>query len=156
MCRSGVATAVGSPSPWHPFCARPSCSQIDARLLADKLAARARRLADTDMLTGVPNRRAVFEKIDYLVQQRKPFWMGIFDLDGFKAINDVYGHIAWDDRPVCQSSTAHPRSTSEGATFGRIGGDEFIANLHRHRSDARNCQAPRRDCHRCHQQPLPG
>jgi GGDEF domain-containing protein len=67
--------------------------QIDARLLADELAAKAQRLADTDMLTGVPNRRAIFQKIDYFVQQRRPFWMGILDLDGFKAINDVYGHI---------------------------------------------------------------
>ncbi len=70
--------------------------QIDARLLADELAANAQRLADTDTLTGVPNRRAVFHHLDHLVATQQSFWMGIFDLDKFKAINDVYGHVAGD------------------------------------------------------------
>jgi len=102
--------------------------QIDARLLADKLAAKAHRLAATDMLTGVPNRRAIFEKIDYLVQHNRPFWMGIFDLDGFKAINDVYGHIV-GDRLLCAIVDRAEKIDLEGVTFGRIGGDEFIAIL---------------------------
>lgn len=99
--------------------------QIDARMLADELAAKAQRLADTDMLTGIPNRRAVFEKIDYLIAQQRPFWIGIFDLDGFKAINDVYGHVVGDSllRGVVERSAA---LNLPGATFGRIGGDEFI------------------------------
>lgn len=102
--------------------------QIDARLLADELAAKARELADTDMLTGVPNRRAMFDRIDYLVQQRRPFWMGIIDLDGFKGINDVYGHLIGDRllRAVVERAKA---MDVEGVTFGRIGGDEFIAIL---------------------------
>jgi diguanylate cyclase (GGDEF)-like protein len=77
------------------------------------------------MLTGIPNRRAVFEKIDYLIAQQRPFWIGIFDLDGFKAINDVYGHVVGDSllRGVVERSAA---LNLPGATFGRIGGDEFI------------------------------
>jgi diguanylate cyclase (GGDEF)-like protein len=66
------------------------------------------------------------KKIDYLVQQRRPFWMGIFDLDGFKAINDVYGHIVGDDL-LCAVVNRASALNIEGATFGRIGGDEFIA-----------------------------
>ncbi|MBV1722507.1 MAG: EAL domain-containing protein [Hoeflea sp.] len=99
--------------------------QIDARLLADKLAAGAQRLANTDMLTGVPNRRAIFQKIDYLVEQRRPFWMGIVDLDGFKTINDVYGHIIGDTL-LCAVVERAANLNVEGVTFGRIGGDEFV------------------------------
>ncbi|MCY0147860.1 EAL domain-containing protein [Hoeflea sp. G2-23] len=100
--------------------------QIDARLLADELAAKARRLADTDMLTGIPNRRAVFEKIDYLIDQRRPFWVGIFDLDGFKAINDIYGHIV-GDKLLCAIVERASKLEIPGVTFGRVGGDEFVA-----------------------------
>lgn len=121
----GVATAFGSLA-MATLLRKAILQQIDARLLADRLAAKARRLADTDMLTGVPNRRAIFEKIDYLVQQRRPFWMGIFDLDGFKAINDVYGHIVGDDL-LCAVVNRASALNIEGATFGRIGGDEFVA-----------------------------
>lgn len=126
----GVATAFASLS-MALLLRKAILQQIDARLLADELASKAQLLADTDMLTGVPNRRAVFEKIDYLVEQRRPFWMGIFDLDGFKAINDVYGHMVGDNllRAVVARAT---ELDFEGATFGRIGGDEFIAILPGH------------------------
>lgn len=123
----GVASAFAAIS-MAMLLRRAILQQIDARLLADELATKARHLADTDMLTGVPNRRAMFDKIDYLVRQRRRFWMGIIDLDGFKSINDVYGHIIGDRllRAVVERAKA---MDMEGATFGRIGGDEFIAIL---------------------------
>jgi len=100
--------------------------QIDARLLADELTVKAKALADSDMLTGIPNRRAIFDKIDFLVEHRKPFWLGIFDLDGFKGINDVYGHITGDR--LLRAAVDRARDiVSEGVMLGRIGGDEFIA-----------------------------
>jgi diguanylate cyclase (GGDEF)-like protein len=102
--------------------------QIDARLLADELTAKAQALADSDMLTGIPNRRAIFEKIDSLVEQETPFWLGIFDLDGFKSINDVYGHIIGDR--LLRAAVDRTRDVvSQGVTFGRIGGDEFVVIL---------------------------
>ncbi len=121
----GVATAFASFG-MATLLRKAILQQIDARLLADELARKARSLADTDMLTGIPNRRAIFEKIDYLVEQRRPFWMGIYDLDGFKGINDVYGHMVGDTllRAVVDRAAG---LDLEGATFGRIGGDEFIA-----------------------------
>lgn len=126
----GVAAAFASFS-MATLLRKAILQQIDARLLADELATKARSLADTDMLTGIPNRRAIFEKIDYLVEQRRPFWMGIFDLDGFKGINDVYGHMVGDTllRAVVTRAT---ELDFDGATFGRIGGDEFIAILPGH------------------------
>jgi diguanylate cyclase (GGDEF)-like protein len=123
----GVATAVAAFG-MASLLRKAILRQIDARLLADELAAKAQRLADTDMLTGVPNRRAIFQKIDYFVQQRRPFWMGILDLDGFKAINDVYGHMV-GDRLLCAIVERARDINLEGVTFGRIGGDEFIAIL---------------------------
>jgi diguanylate cyclase (GGDEF)-like protein len=102
--------------------------QIDARLLADEMTARAQTLADSDTLTGIPNRRAIFEKIDALIERGKPFWLGIFDLDGFKAINDVYGH-SMGDRLLCAAVDRVMEQVSEGVMIGRIGGDEFAAIL---------------------------
>lgn len=123
----GVATAVASLC-MATLLRKAIFRQIDARLLADKLAAKAQRLADTDMLTGVPNRRAIFQKIDYFVKEGRPFWMGILDLDGFKAINDVYGHTM-GDRLLCAVVERAKDMDLEGVTFGRIGGDEFITIL---------------------------
>jgi len=120
-----IASAVGALA-MAALVRKTMLQQIDARLLADEMAKKAQRLADTDMLTGVPNRRAIFDKIDYLVRQRRPFWMGIFDLDGFKAINDVYGHVIGDNL-LCAVVDRATDLDLEGATFGRIGGDEFIA-----------------------------
>ncbi|WP_210200153.1 EAL domain-containing protein [Rhizobium sp. TH135] len=91
--------------------------QIDARLLADQLAAR-------DSLTGIANRRSVFSRIDELVEERKPFWVGILDLDGFKSINDIYGH-AVGDHLLCEVVERLKLRQRQGLEFGRIGGDEF-------------------------------
>ncbi len=91
--------------------------QIDARLLADQLAAR-------DSLTGIANRRSVFARIDELVEEKKPFWVGILDLDGFKSINDIYGH-AVGDHLLCEVVERLKLRQRKGVEFGRIGGDEF-------------------------------
>ena len=91
--------------------------QIDARLLADKLAA-------CDSLTGIANRRSIFSNIDVLVEGKTPFWLGILDLDGFKSINDLYGH-AVGDQLLCEVVERLKRLELQGMEIGRIGGDEF-------------------------------
>lgn len=91
--------------------------QIDARLLADQLASR-------DSLTGIANRRSIFSRIEGLVEEQKPFWVGILDLDGFKSINDIYGH-AVGDHVLCEVVERLKLRHKEGIDFGRIGGDEF-------------------------------
>ncbi len=91
--------------------------QIDARLLADQMAAR-------DSLTGIANRRSIFSKIDSLVDDKAPFWIGILDLDGFKSINDLYGH-AVGDHVLCEVVERLQRRELQGIEIGRIGGDEF-------------------------------
>lgn len=96
---------------------RAMVRQVEARLLAARLAA-------TDPLTLLPNRRSVFDRIEYLVSIRKPFRVGILDLDGFKAINDVYGHIVGDQLLVSVADRLRVLAAS-GVFIGRIGGDEF-------------------------------
>jgi diguanylate cyclase (GGDEF)-like protein len=91
--------------------------QIDARLAADQMACR-------DSLTGIPNRRSVFKRIAALEQNRQPFWIGILDLDGFKSVNDIYGH-AVGDALLCEVVRRLEAHGSEEVLFGRIGGDEF-------------------------------
>jgi len=58
-------------------------------------------LTYSDALTGMPNRRRFMSKLKDLFQQRqaskKPFAIGLIDLDGFKQINGIYGHSAGDD-----------------------------------------------------------
>ncbi len=91
--------------------------QIDARLLADQLASR-------DSLTGIANRRSIFSRIEALVEDKTPFWIGILDLDGFKSINDLYGH-AVGDQLLCEVVERLERREMQGVQIGRIGGDEF-------------------------------
>lgn len=91
--------------------------QIDARLLADRLAA-------SDSLTGIANRRAIFARMTRLEKARMPFWIGILDLDGFKAVNDIYGHAIGDVLLADVVKRFEPFATSR-VHFGRIGGDEF-------------------------------
>jgi diguanylate cyclase (GGDEF)-like protein len=91
--------------------------QIDARLFADQLAA-------LDSLTGIANRRSIFARIDRLVEEGTPCWIGILDLDGFKSINDIYGH-AVGDHVLCEVVDRLGERNDHDIQFGRIGGDEF-------------------------------
>lgn len=85
-------------------------------------------LANTDHLTGLPNRRH-FEKIlnDYgAAQQSHPgqIAIGILDLDGFKSVNDVFGNNAGDDVLV-ETAKRLKNELSGSCEIARLGGDEF-------------------------------
>lgn len=98
--------------------------QVSARLRADMLTQKANRLADTDMLTGLPNRRVIFEALDRHVASGTPCWLGLVDLDGFKAVNDAYGHSFGDSLLIAVADRCRP-VVGTAPSFGRIGGDEF-------------------------------
>jgi diguanylate cyclase (GGDEF)-like protein len=87
-------------------------------------------MARTDELTGLPNRRALHERMT-LVLGRRPhqaFAVLLTDLDGFKDVNDRLGHAAGDEllRLVADRLRA---ALPEGGVLARLGGDEFAAML---------------------------
>ena len=87
-----------------------------------------RASAMSDPLTGVANRRALDERIDYEVvrhaRQRRPFALLMLDLDGFKGVNDRFGHSAGDDL-LREVAHALREAVREQDTVARFGGDEF-------------------------------
>lgn len=92
------------------------------------------RLAKTDPLTGLANRRnfdaMLQERIDLYGMQAPPrrFVLGYLDLDGFKPINDQYGHAVGDE--VLRIVSERLRAVLRGSDFvGRHGGDEFMLML---------------------------
>ena len=91
-----------------------------------------RLLANRDALTGISNRRAILETLQREMDRRsrtqEPTAVIFCDLDHFKRVNDVYGHLAGDDvlREVTRRMTANLRPYD---AFGRYGGEELLVVL---------------------------
>ncbi|MCS2153998.1 cyclic di-GMP phosphodiesterase [Scandinavium goeteborgense] len=88
---------------------------------------RLRVLANTDTITGLPNRNAINDMITDAINTREDNQVGIvyLDLDNFKKVNDAYGHMFGDQ--LLQSVALSILSClEEGQTLARLGGDEFI------------------------------
>jgi len=79
-------------------------------------------LARTDDLTGLPNRRRLIAEIDSFNDLEGALLL--LDLDGFKPVNDLYGH-EMGDRILRQVSQRFSRSLPSSAILARLGGDEF-------------------------------
>jgi diguanylate cyclase (GGDEF)-like protein len=87
-------------------------------------AAEAYRLSLTDDLTGLPNRRAVVNRVESLARQGGPVGLLLLDLNRFKDINDTLGHMAGDR--VLQLLSRRLRSWLPAQSLvARLGGDEF-------------------------------
>lgn len=88
-----------------------------------------RHLALHDPLTGLPNRRLLEDRLQQMIarQQREKGRFGVLyiDLDGFKQINDEFGHKTGDALLV-EASQRMVDKVRESDTVARIGGDEFI------------------------------
>ena len=82
------------------------------------------RVANTDPLTGLPNRRALLNAITHAIDQKSEFAFGLIDLDGFKPINDVYGHSAGDE-VLFTVAGRFRTSIGKRGMVARLGGDEF-------------------------------
>ncbi|TRA98207.1 bifunctional diguanylate cyclase/phosphodiesterase [Rhizobium rhizogenes] len=96
------------------------------RLKADEAAAREEALRDR--LSGLSNRAGLFAKLNRMVgkarHDRTDIKLLYLDLDGFKEINDSYGHAA-GDRLIKGVAAALRVLVPEGAVLARLGGDEF-------------------------------
>ncbi|CAI9396831.1 MULTISPECIES: cyclic di-GMP phosphodiesterase [Citrobacter] len=89
---------------------------------------RLRVLANTDTITGLPNRNAIHELINDAIDQAVgDSQVGIvyLDLDNFKKVNDAYGHM-FGDQLLQAVSLALLSCLDENQVLARLGGDEFI------------------------------
>lgn len=104
--------------------------EVEQRHKAEK---KLERIAYYDSLTKLPNRRLLYDRLSQdmaHVNRRHGQMLGVayLDMDGFKEINDNYGH-AIGDRFLIALSGALREALRDGDTFARLGGDEFIAIL---------------------------
>jgi diguanylate cyclase (GGDEF)-like protein len=109
----------------------------NARLMRELAAlkereALAQRLADRDDLTGLYNRRRMLELLDSAVseaaQLRQCVGLLFIDLNGFKGVNDEYGHAAGDKILIAAAMRITARVRT-GDFVCRYGGDEFVVIL---------------------------
>jgi diguanylate cyclase (GGDEF)-like protein len=104
---------------------------VEVRLMEADL----RRSAFTDLLTGLPNRRAMHQRFDEEVarcrRQQQTFGLVLFDIDLFKQINDTCGHYVGDAvlQHIAGTLERHKRGED---VLGRIGGEEFLVILPQH------------------------
>ncbi len=105
---------------------------VELRKVAAELAVANRRLqafALTDVLTGIPNRRFVLERLDQefatAVQDGSHLAVLMMDVDHFKRINDELGHAA-GDRVLREIAQILRRDSRIEDTLGRFGGEEFL------------------------------
>jgi len=104
---------------------------IEVRLMESDL----RRAAYRDLLTDVPNRRAMHQRFEEEVARARrlnePFGLVLFDVDDFKQINDTRGHHVGDSvlREVARAMEKGKRTED---VLGRIGGEEFLVLLPHH------------------------
>jgi diguanylate cyclase (GGDEF)-like protein len=120
-------------------------SQIDSlRAEVAELTARleeAETLADMDVLAPVLNRRAFMRELQRAIalaqRHQTPACVVYFDLDGFKGVNDRFGHAA-GDAALCATADRLMANVREADVVARLGGDEFaVLLLHADRLGAR-------------------
>jgi diguanylate cyclase (GGDEF)-like protein len=103
-----------------------------AREQAIEQAAEAQRLAKTDPLTGLANRRATFAWLDSMMacslEIDEPLAVLMFDIDHFKRVNDTFGHQTGDEVLSEVARIARTQIRAEDLV-GRIGGEEFVCIL---------------------------
>jgi diguanylate cyclase (GGDEF)-like protein/PAS domain S-box-containing protein len=110
--------------------------QIASALERKRAEARIEHLAYHDLLTGLPNRRLLLDRLELALAQsrrdKSQIAVLFLDLDRFKVINDSLGHTVGDEvlQAVAHRLKNHLR---KGDTVARVGGDEFTAvvrNIH--------------------------
>jgi len=120
---------------WFLACAIIGASVLNLGFLlmaVDRLRSELHHLATRDELTGLPNRRAMAERLTLIEKRAKRLQQDVsvlmMDLDRFKQINDDYGHPAGDAALRHVASVA-AKTLREADFLARIGGDEFCILL---------------------------
>lgn len=109
----------------------------EKRLLEEeqrRLNRRLRRLAETDTLTSLLNRRALLSRVDAIFRRAdrigESLAVVVFDIDHFKKVNDTHGHAVGDE-VLSGVARLVDRSLRTGDTLARVGGEEFVLILRR-------------------------
>ena len=93
---------------------------------------RIEHLAHYDTVTGLPNRALLTDRLEQEIARARRasdgFALLMLDLDGFKGVNDLWGHAA-GDRVLALVGQRARQLLRASDTFGRLGGDEFMAIL---------------------------
>jgi diguanylate cyclase (GGDEF)-like protein len=128
---AAIAAARGGAPPLLLILVVVGSSVAIVKVLQDSFERERRALRATamrDPLTGVANRRAFAERLRYEVarhtRQQHSFAVIALDLDGFKAVNDRFGHQAGDEL-LREVASAIGSTLREQDTVARVGGDEF-------------------------------
>lgn len=100
-------------------------SLTDTLTRKDRALARLEGLAYHDIVSGLPNRQHLDRTLNILVESHSPFAILAMDMDGFKQVNDLYGHQVGDK--LLQIIGHRILSCLPGTDFpARTGGDEFM------------------------------
>jgi diguanylate cyclase (GGDEF)-like protein len=99
------------------------CWRLVQKLVEDE--DRAKHNALHDDLTGLPNRSALTAKMHSLQLAKTPYALAFADLDGFKEVNDSYGH-EYGDRLLIMVAAGLRNLTTNAEIQSRLGGDEFV------------------------------
>jgi diguanylate cyclase (GGDEF)-like protein len=124
---AGLSALAGIGIGWH---ARHRCQLASAEAAQLRRQLRlAEHAASHDPLTGLPNRRAFYQLGTAMVTDpaRHPLAVVVIDLDGFKSVNDRYGHATGDE--VLVTLAARLVTWAGGDLVARMGGDEFAGLL---------------------------
>ncbi|MCO5091205.1 EAL domain-containing protein [Bosea sp. (in: a-proteobacteria)] len=102
---------------------------VEAQKQTELLSNENLRLANLDSLTELPNRRAFFARLAEVFKttpaERTRIALGIIDLDGFKPVNDLYGHAVGDKLLIAVAERLLFDRPSGALFMSRLGGDEF-------------------------------
>lgn len=125
---AGTALALAVQVPLFGSILALTAVAFTAYLDAYRAAQRAVTLALTDPLTGIPNLRAFEERLNVALEGEEPFAIAYVDLDGFRAVNDTFGHAKGNEvlRTVASALAEAVRKSDVAA---RLGGDEFTLFL---------------------------
>ncbi|WP_448212395.1 diguanylate cyclase [Colwellia sp. MEBiC06753] len=114
-----------------PFCPEEFYCRITQNIENLNNIAQIHRIANTDYLTELPNRRAFVmhaeAQIPAFISQQTPYCLAVIDVDYFKKINDNYGHDAGDN--VLKVLALYMRRHLSGGMLSRLGGEEFAVLL---------------------------